>query len=110
MEQLNFHPHCRDVGVKYWTCPACAHMQRTQVRATTWKLQCSSPECRRTFAFGSVFYTLPEHAGKRLLPPQDTVFPEAAWGGKWASGEPVHRVVNLTEERLAKPEPNATET
>ena len=98
MEQPNFHPHCRDVGVKYWVCPNCGHMQRTVVRATTWKLKCSSPECRRSYAFGTVFYAFPKHAGHRLLPPIDTVFPEVAWGGKWASGEPVHRVVSLADD------------
>ena len=100
MEQPNHHPHCRDVGVKYWTCPNCDHMQRTQVRATTWRLQCSEPSCRRSFAFGTVFYALPAHAGKRLLPPFDTVFPESVWGGKWRSGEPVHRVVSMQDDGL----------
>jgi len=46
-------------GTVYWTCRHCGSQNRRQVRATTWKAQCSNRECKRMTMFSAVHEDVP---------------------------------------------------
>ena len=81
----------RTCGVVDWLCGYCGHLNRTRVTRTTWRVQCAGKDCRRWFAVGVIFHTLPR-AGRQPIPPPDITFP-AAEVGRWESGQPVNCLV-----------------
>ena len=96
----------RICGILDWLCGYCGHLNRTRVTRTTWRVQCAGKDCRRWFALGTVFHTLPR-AGRPLIPPSDITFPVAAVG-QWQSGEPVNCLVADDDSPLDNGDANDT--
>jgi len=88
-------PHqfrARICGTLDWLCGFCGHLNRSKVTRTTWRVRCTGKECRRWFAFGTTFHSLPR-ANRPPIPPPDITFPEAELD-QWESGGPVNRFVD----------------
>ena len=91
----------RICGVLDWLCGFCGQLNRQRLARTTWRVQCAGKECRRRFAVGALFHTLPR-AGRPPIPPPDIAFPIAEVDG-WEQRGTVNRLV-IGDESGSEPE------
>lgn len=100
--RIKFKFRAKTIGTEWWLCPLCGHLNRTQLRGTTYKVRCQSRNGCVTFPLGRTLYLPPNGRhyapGDIAIPQHGITLAEAFPEGdvyRWISGTPLHRILKL---------------